>query len=122
MGHDVAGQQLVAAQYLLPRGPVLHPDHELAEAPAHLLQSFDAGDAIVGGAHDPLVVLYHVVDDLVKGHIGLPVAQGLVKILRDHPGAANADVLKGLLAALRQVEATYYPPVLPAHCLAMLRR
>ena len=71
LGHDVTGQQLVAAIDLFPGCPVFHPNHEGAKSAAHLLKAMDLGDTIVGRPDDPLVVLAHVVHDVFVGCVGV---------------------------------------------------
>ena len=97
MGHHVTGQQLITAVDLVPGRPVLNPHHEFAEAAGEFLQPLDAGDAVVGGADDPLVVVNHVVHDLVPGDVRSRVAQGLAEVFGDHSGAAFPDVFESLL-------------------------
>ena len=92
----------------------------LPKPPLISLQSLDARNGVIGSADDPLVVLDHEIHDLVAGNIGHGIAQRASEVLRDHAGAALADVLEGLLPAVGQVHAHDDAPVFAMHGLAVL--
>ena len=115
--HHIAGQQLVGTMQLVPRRPVLHPHQHPAEAAGQLLQLVDTLDAVVGRAHNPLLVVGHKVHDLVARHIRHFVAQGVAKVFGDDAGGAFANVRHRLLLALRQVDAHGEAPFRALHRL-----
>ena len=93
----------------------------MPKPPADFLQPLNAGDGVVGGADNPLVVLDHEVYYLVAGDVGHRVAEGAAKVFGDHAGASLADVLESLLLAVGQVHPHDDAPVLAVHGLAVFR-
>src|SRR4029434_3638109 len=66
LGHDIARQQFVAVQHLVPRGPV-NGLHEEATVPtAALFQALDPFYAVVWRADNPKTGISHKIDHLVQ--------------------------------------------------------
>ena len=61
----MARKEFVAAQRCLAGCPFVRQDEQAAEATGRLLEALDAGDAVVGRAHDPLPRLGHALDQFV---------------------------------------------------------
>src|SRR6266851_95618 len=74
-GHDVAREQFIAMQSFFARRPVGDPDHKATKPPAHFLQPFDASDAIVWRANEPLIMFNHEIDHLMRRDIGRRIPQ-----------------------------------------------
>jgi hypothetical protein len=100
MGEHVAGQQLIAVEYLLSSRLVGDQDHQPAKPTADLLQAFNGSNGIVGRSHNPLVVLHHVVNYFLRRDIRHIVPQGIAEVLLDKTTAAQSHILNVLLTGL----------------------
>src|SRR5262245_60003880 len=66
MGHDIARQQFVAVQHLIPWSPVDGLHEEATVATAALFQAFDPLYAVVRRADNPKTGIGHKIDQLVQ--------------------------------------------------------
>src|SRR5215510_15799032 len=66
LGHDIARQQFVALQHLVPRSPVDGLHEEAPVATATLFQAFDPLYAVIRRADNPITGIGHKIDHLVQ--------------------------------------------------------
>src|SRR5215510_3522689 len=89
LGHDIARQQFVTVQHLVPRGPVDGLHEEATVPTAALFQTLDPFYAVVRRADNPKTGIGHKIDHLVQWAIkDRPPPVGALRILPQiAPGA-----------------------------------
>jgi hypothetical protein len=106
-------------QGFFPRRPVGDADHEATKPPADFLQAFDASNAIVWRANEPLIMLNHEIDHLIRRDIGRRIPQRCPKILGHLTPAAQTDILERFFATFGEMHRHDQTPVLAAQGFAV---
>src|SRR4029450_7160319 len=123
LGHDIARQQFVAVQHLVPRSPVDGLHEEATVPTAALFQTLDPRYAVVRRANNPKTGIGHKIDHLVQWAIkDRPPPVGTLRILPQIAPSAHPGFRPRFLSALRQVDWKDQAPVFPSYLLPILRR